>query len=88
MQTISKHDVANWMLLDYTAQKQSLQENIADFEKKYTTDFQTFELKINQLASEDFAAWDDYIDWQASQHFLNELLVKIDDIRHGDFQLA
>ena len=88
MQTVSKYDVANWMLLDYAAQKQALQEKISGFEKKYSTNFQAFELKINQMPAEEFAAWDDYIDWQASQHFLVELLAKIDDIRHGDFQVA
>lgn len=88
MQTLSKQQVSNWVLLDYYAQKQIFQEKIHFLEKKHATDFISFEQQIEQASDENFEAWDDYIEWKAYQQFLSELLIKIDDIKHGDFQMA
>ncbi len=88
MQIISKEQVSNWVLLDYFAQKQVLNDKIVFLERKYTTDFQTFEKEINQASEENFEKWDDYIEWQAYNQFLFEIIVKIEDIKNGYFQLA
>ncbi|MBU1821145.1 MAG: hypothetical protein KKG00_06500 [Bacteroidetes bacterium] len=88
MTTISKQEAGNWVLLDCLAQKQVLLTKIELLERKYTTDFETFEQSIEQAATEDFAAWDDYIEWKAYTTFLSELLLKIDDLTHGRFQVA
>ena len=88
MQTLSKQQVSNWILLDYNAQKQIFQEKIHFLERKYMTDFTSFEKKIEQANTESFEAWDDYIEWKAYQQFLSEILIKIDEIKHGDFQMA
>lgn len=88
MHTLSKKEVGNWILLDYIAQKQVLLEKINLLEKKYSTDFLSFEKKIEQAATEDFTAWDDYIEWKAYRTFLSDLLSKIDDISNGRFQMA
>ena len=88
MHTLSKAQVSSSILLDYVAQKQVLSQKIAWFEKKYNLDFQSFEVKIEQVTTEDFEMWDDYIEWKACTHFLTELLAKIEDIRHGHFQVA
>jgi hypothetical protein len=65
MQTLSKQQVSNWILLDYNAQKQIFQEKILFLERKYATDFISFEQKIEQVTTESFEAWDDYIEWKA-----------------------
>ena len=88
MHTLSKKEVGHWILLDCIAQKHVLEEKLNFLEKKYSTDFQTFEQSINQATTEDFAAWDDYIEWMAHRKFLSELLSKIEDIRNGRFQMA
>ena len=88
MHILSKQQVSNWVLLDYSAQKHVYQEKIKYYEKKYATDFQSFEHSINQAITENFEAWDDYIEWQAYHQFLNELVAKIEDIKHGNFQMA
>ena len=88
MHKLSKKEVGNWVLLDYMAQKHILEEKLSFLEKKYATDFLTFEQTINQAKTEDFAAWDDYIEWMAHRKFLSDLLSKIDDIRNGHFQVA
>ena len=79
MQTLSKQQVSNWILLDYNAQKQVFQEKIHFLERKYATDFVSFEQKIEQANTENFEAWDDYIEWKAYQAFLSELLIKIEN---------
>ena len=48
MQTLSKQQVSNWILLDYNAQKQVFQEKIHFLERKYATDFVSFEQKIEK----------------------------------------
>jgi hypothetical protein len=88
MHTLSKQQVSNWVLLDYSAQKQVYQEKIKHYEQKYATDYFTFKQHLEQAQTENFEAWDDYIEWQAYHQFLNELLSKIEDIRHGHFQMA
>lgn len=88
MQTLSKKEVGNWVLLDYAAQKQVIEEKLRLFSKKYQLDFASFEAKVNPADSESFDEWDDYIEWSANLHFLKEILTKIEDIRNGDFQMA
>ncbi len=88
MHTLSKKEVGQWVLLDCIAQKHVLEEKLNFLEKKHSTDFQTFEQSVNQATTEDFAAWDDYIEWMAHRKLLSELLSKIEDIRNGRFQMA
>ena len=77
MPTLSKQQVSNWVLLDYTAQKQLLQDKINFLEKKHKTDFNSFEKNINQATTDNFEIWDDYIDWKAYNQLLIKLLTKI-----------
>ena len=88
MHTLSKKQVAHSLLLDYIAQKQVIVQKITWLEEKYALDFHAFEKKIEQNETEDFAQWDDYIEWKAYEVFLKEILTKIEDIKHGDFQVA
>ncbi len=57
MHTLSKQQVSNWVLLDYVTQKQVLQDKVGFLEKKYATDFQSFEKTIEQSSTEKFEAW-------------------------------
>ncbi len=88
MHTLSKQQVGNWMLLDYLSQRQLLESKIGLFTAKYQLDFDVFEQQIEQATTENFDAWDDYIEWKAYNHFLSELTTKIDDVKHGHFQMA
>ncbi len=88
MHTITKQQVSHWVLLDYQAQRQMLETKINFYKKKYNLDFQSFEDQLKRASTENFEAWDDSIEWQAYEQFLSELLLKIEDIRHGDFQVA
>jgi hypothetical protein len=88
MHTLSKQQISSWVLLDYSAQKQTFQEKIGFLEKKYSTDFKSFELNLEKAIKDNFEIWDDYIEWKAYNEFLKEVLAKIEDVRHGDFQVA
>ena len=88
MLTLTKKQIGNWVLLDYLAQKQQLQEKMNILEKKYDVDLQTFENQVENASSEDFQVWDDLIEWRAYTQFLSEIDSKIADIRNGDFQMA
>ncbi len=39
--------------------------SIEEFEKKYHTDFESFDSKIKATEKEDFEKWDDFIEWKA-----------------------
>jgi hypothetical protein len=88
MQTFSKSQIGNWILLDYAAQKQVIMEKVELLQNKYKLDFKVFEAEINNASTENFEAWDDYIEWKAYQEFLQEILTKMDEIKHGDFQMV
>ena len=88
MHTLSKQQVGSWVLLDYISQRQILESKIKLFASKYRLDFKAFESQIEQATNENFEAWDDYIEWKAYDQFLTELTTKIDDVKHGHFQMA
>jgi hypothetical protein len=88
MQIFSKNQIGNWILLDYAAQKQVIIQKIEIIRNKYKLDFDVFEIQINNNSPENFEAWDDYIEWKAFQTFLEEIEEKIDEIKHGNFQVA
>ena len=88
MHTITKQDVSNLVLLEYSSQCQVYQEKIQFFEKKYNSTFIEFEQKINNSANDNFGAWDDLIEWEADTNFLKEITLKIEDIKYGHFQVA
>jgi hypothetical protein len=88
MHTLSKQEVSNWVMLDYSSQKQTFQDKIGFFEKKYESDFLAFEKKIELASKENFEAWDDYIEWKAFKELLKEILSKIEDVKDGNFQVA
>lgn len=58
-----------------------VREHIKLFEQKYGCDFQDFEKRVTQEA-ENFAQWDDYIEWKAYQKSFEGLKKKIGEIRH------
>ena len=88
MHTLSKQQVGSWVLLDYLSQRQIIESKIKLLSVKYNVDFKIFESQIEQATDENFEAWDDYIEWKAYDQFLTELTAKIDDVKHGHFQMA
>ena len=88
MITMSKEEVGNRALIDCLGEKQILQEKIDLFEKKYGTNFIDFNKDLAASETENYEAWDDNIEWSAYEKFMAEIVARIEDIKHGNFQMA
>ena len=88
MVTISKQQMAEWILLDYLAKTHSLKEKISVYVKKYNKNFEDFEKEVNTAPKEDFEKWDDYIEWKAFHNFYKTYIEQIEEVKNGNFQLA
>lgn len=88
MVTISKQQMAEWILLDYLARTHSLKEKISVYIKKYNMNFEDFEIQVKSASKEDFEKWDDYIEWKSFHNFYLSYLKQIEEVKNGNFQLA
>ena len=88
MITVRKQEVANWLLLDYQAKLFTLREKLRFFEQKYQQSWNTFEQQIKTASKENFSQWDDYMEWKASIKMVEEIVTKINEVQHGNFEVA
>ena len=88
MITVRKQEVANWLLLDYQAKLFTLQEKLRFFEQKYQQSWNTFEQQIKTASKENFSQWDDYMEWKAYIKTVEEIVTKINEVQHGNFEVA
>ncbi|MBK1618872.1 hypothetical protein CKO42_10595 [Lamprobacter modestohalophilus] len=88
MITIDKQDIGHLLLLDHLASLHSAQEKLRLFERKYQTSLDEFSAALKSSDQEDFEAWDDYMEWRAYRRVSEDLSQKIEEIRHGHFEVA
>ena len=89
MITVRKQEVANWLLLDYQAKLFTLQEKLRFFEQKYQQSWNTFETtNKNRFQRKIFSQWDDYMEWKAYIKMVEEIVTKINEVQHGNFEVA
>ena len=88
MITVRKQEVANWLLLDYQAKLFTLHEKLRFFEQKYQQSWNTFEQQIKTASKENFSQWDDYMEWKAYIKMVEEIVTKINEVQHGNFEVA
>lgn len=88
MITVQKQSVANWLMAEYLANAYTANEKIRLFEQKYGQTWDEFSEEINNTSDEDFARWDDYIEWKACVKTAEDLAAKIDEVKHGNFEVA
>lgn len=88
MVTIHKQDVASWLLVGFQANLHAVQEKLRFFEHKYQQPWNLFEQQINANRDEDFSRWDDYIEWKSYVRMQEDIAKKIDEIKHGHFEIA
>ena len=88
MITIQKQNVANWLLAEYLATSHAVNEKLRLFERKYAQTWGEFSKEIENASDEDFSQWDDYIEWKAYVKTAKDLAFKIDEVRHGNFEIA
>ncbi|MCK5537598.1 MAG: hypothetical protein KAI79_12280 [Bacteroidales bacterium] len=88
MIVVHKQEVATWLLMDYQAKFHVLQEKIRLFEQKYNQSWNEFEQQVKTSKKEDFSYWDDYIEWKAYIKMFEDIIYKIKEIKHGNFEVA
>ena len=87
MWTVSKAEVADLLKLDLLARLREANEKVRLFEKTHQQTFEEFERATLQ-GNEDFAQWDDYVEWKAYRTLQRELENKVNALKHGDFEIA
>jgi len=88
MITVQKENIATWLLAEYLAHSHTVNEKIRLFERKYAQTWDEFSQAVQSAADEDFAQWDDYIEWKAYVKMAEDLAQKMDEVRHGNFVVA
>jgi hypothetical protein len=88
MITIYKQEIAEWLLMEYHAALHTVREKIRLFEQKYNQPWSEFKQQVEQATQEDFSQWDDYIEWKAQMKICNDLCGKIEEVKHGNFEIA
>jgi hypothetical protein len=88
MITVHKQEIADWLLMEYHAALHPVREKIRLFEQKYSQPWSEFKQQAEHAAQEDFSRWDDYIEWKSQMRIFNELCGKIEEVRHGNFEIA
>lgn len=88
MLIVPKQSVANWLIAECLATQHTVNEKIRLYERKYNQSWEDFSLSLHAAADEDFERWDDYIEWKAYQKLSEELTVKLNEVKHGNFEVA
>lgn len=88
MITIQKQNVATWLMAEYLATLHNANEKIRLFEEKYGQPWEQFSKKIEAASVEDFTQWDDYIEWKAYIKVAQDIAFKMDEVKHGNFEVA
>ena len=88
MITVQKQSVSNWLMIEYLAASHAVNEKLRLFESKYAQTWDAFSQELNASSTEDFARWDDYIEWKAYLKTADDLAVKMDEVKHGNFEIA
>ena len=88
MIVVQKKDVASWLIAEYLANLHVVNEKIRFYERKYAKTWKEFSEAIKGASKEDFAQWDDYIEWKAYVRTAEALTVKIDEVKRGNFEIA
>ena len=81
---ISKDEIKEYEKLKIISQLAMAKGKIELLEKKYRCSFNEFDKIIKRKKSEDFNAWDDYIEWKAYIKTIEELKQKIKEIEGAE----
>jgi hypothetical protein len=87
MRVIDKQSVGDLLILDALADLHSVRTRLTHFTRKYGTDVDAFEARV-QSEPENFEHYDDLIEWKAFQAAGKELAERIEELKHGRFQVA
>jgi len=88
MISVKKQDVGMWLLIEFLSTLHTVREKLRLLEQKYHQSWDAFDAQITMSVKEDFAQWDGYIEWKAYMKTADELSAKINEVRHGNFEIA
>jgi hypothetical protein len=88
MITVDKAYISRMMLLEVYAEKHLSEEKIIFFSRKYQKTFLEFELELHGEDKEDFDRFDDYLEWKAYQHHLDEIKATIKELKSENIRVA
>jgi hypothetical protein len=88
MITVQKQHIANWLMAEYLANSHVVNEKIRLFERKYGQTYDEFSQVVKNASVENFDQWDDYIEWKAYVKTAEDLALKMDEVKHGNFKIA
>jgi len=77
-----------WLLIEFLSTLHTVREKLRLLEQKYHQSWDAFDAQITMSVKEAFAQWDDYIEWKAYMKTADELSAKINEVRHGNFEIA
>jgi len=86
MVVFSKQNIGNILLLEAFGELHQVREKLRFFQGKYQQDFENFSKQLKD-GKENFEHFDDYIEWKAYTKLFHETKKKIEDLKHGNFQI-
>jgi len=87
MKIFNKQGVADLLLLDVLADLHRVKRKIAHFRSKYGAELDAFESRVN-TEDESFELYDDLIEWKAYRASFEDLNQRVEELKHGRFQVA
>jgi len=88
MTVISKEKVKDMYYANLLYEYHRVTEKIRLFEKKYGASFSEFEKKLKTSGKEDFAEWDDYMEWKGYEMVLQRLIKEKKELEIGDYKVS
>ena len=87
MVIVHKQNIADILLMEALGELHQVREKLRLFQQKYQQSFEEFSSRLER-EEENFERFDDYIEWKAYMQLLHEIEQKIEDLKHGNFQVA
>ena len=87
MTTFDRQSVGDLLLLDVLAEFHRVKRKLEHLARKYGADLSQFERRV-ESEPESFEHYDDLIEWKAYAATHRELNEKIEELKHGRFQIA
>lgn len=88
MITVQKQSVINLLMVEYMADFHAVNDELRFLEHKYNQTWDVFSQAVKSASEEDFEQWDDYIEWKGYVRAANNLAIKMDEVKHGNFEIA
>ena len=75
------------LLMEALSELHQVREKLGFFQEKYRQNFENFSRKI-ETEKENFERFDDFMEWKAYTQLFKDIQQKIEDLKHGNFQIT